>query len=314
MPNSYYQNIDFALLRVLLALLEERSVSVAAARLGISQPAASRALSKLRKHFDDQLLLRRAGGMVLTARAEQMIGPLRLWLADGAALFQPAMQQPETLNRTFRIASTDYGILSVVAPALAELSKRAPGINLDIKPLSPNATGQLRDGAIDLVITGFRPDPTQVHSRALFTEGFACLARENHPLLDGRAITNEAFHDWPQILFSVLDREALPALIQPPEGKTRRILVWTQSASVMAALVADNDAIAVLPRRAAEWFGKAPGLVRFDPPVPLGEFGYWLVWHERNHRDPAITWLVDLLGNAMTTPPITRDPAGGCAT
>lgn len=295
MTPPLYKDLDFTLLRALHALIEERGVTGAARRLGVSQPAASRALQKLRLRFGDPLLVRKLGGMVLTPRAEALRQPLRRWMAEGEAIFRPQMEAPALLRRVFRIASTDYGVISVIGPALARLAAAAPEVGISVSPLTPESTERLKEGELDLIISGYEPDLTQVHARFLFKDAFICMAREDHPLLAQAEITPEAFLDWPQIVFTVMEQETT-AFEFADHAARRRVILWTQNVGVMPMLALQSDAVVILPSRAMRSRAGFPGLRPFSPPFPAKEFNYWLFWHERNRRDPAIQWLIEQFG------------------
>jgi len=289
-----FEDLDLSLLKLLHVLLEERGPTTAARRLGVSQPAVSRALAKLRIAFDDPLLVRKFGGMVLTPRAEALRAPLARWLADGQALFRQNIP-PGELKRIFRIASTDFGIITVIGPALAKLAEAAPNVSLLVSPLTADSSRQLSDGELDLVITGFDPDLSAVHARYLFSETFMSMARPGHPLLEGDAISLDGFLDWPHIVVTVMGQEANYLETAEERAAERRIILWTPEFSIAAPLVLGSDALVTLPKRAASQFAPTYGLELFQPPLELKPFDYWLTWHERSHRDPSTSWLIEKL-------------------
>lgn len=151
------QHTDFTLLHHLLVLIEMRSVSRAADRLGIGQPAMSRILARLRDQFADALLVRGPRGMTLTPRAEALSGPLRNWLRDGENLLREPELNLQQVRRSFHLASTDYGALTVLAPTLAQIEREALGIGLTVEPLSDASVRRLEEGQLDLLLTGWDP-------------------------------------------------------------------------------------------------------------------------------------------------------------
>lgn len=294
MERQLPHNLDLAALHILHALLEEGGPTRAARRLGVSQPAVSRALARLRVAFNDPLLIRKLGGMVPTPRAQALKGPLSRWLADGEALLRKTVP-PEQLNCTFVIASTDYGVMCVVAPFLKKLSRMAPDVKLRLVPLSEVSSRQLAEGEIDLMITGFDPDPSLVHSRHLFQEMHLALARAGHPIFDAPSITADAFLSWKHVAVSVLGQE-LGSMSGSGAGLTAHIAqISTTEFSLVPLLVQASDALAILPARAAKQFQCNYEIKLFSPPIQQDPFDYWLVWHERIQRDPAVMWLIDQL-------------------
>lgn len=173
--------VDLRLLSALDVLLEQKSVSRAAVRLALSQPSMSRILARLRDQFGDPLLVRSRGGMVLTPRAENLRAPVRRWLREGEALLREPTFVPSQLRRRFRLASTDYGVLTVLTPSLETLSAEAPHATLAVAPLSTNSLTQLAEGRLDVVVTGYPPSGAKLHVRRLFTERSVGLARRGHP-------------------------------------------------------------------------------------------------------------------------------------
>ncbi len=291
-------HLDLRLLATLAVLLDVRSVSKAAERLSVSQPAMSRILARLRDQFDDLLLVRGGNGMTLTPRAESLREPLRDWLRQGAAMLHPPAFTPLTLQRTFRIASTDFGIISVVTPAMQRLWEKAPGASLAVEPLSTDSLRHLAAGDLDLVVTGYRPEGTGIHVLHLFDEDHLGLARADHPA-ETDDLTVEEFLKWPQVAAIVGEGYGDYLEDSMSELQDRRVLVSAGSFSAIPYLIADSDALAILPSRAARKFADVHGHRVFELPVRPPPFEYFLAWHERSLADEATLWLVDQMGAAF---------------
>lgn len=289
--------MDLRLLTCLDALLDTCSVSGAADRMGISQPAMSRILARLRDQIGDPLMVRRGVGMVLTPRAEALAEPLKLWLAAGQAMMQAPVFDPATLERTFRIASTDFGVLSVLRPALAGIARSAPSVAYEVQALAADSLKSLADGRIDLVIVGFKSDYPGVRWRRLFTEHRLALCRRGHPAL-GKPMTEERFFAWPHVTPLIGDGFAEPLVKDGMDMSQRNILLSAPSFSSIPYLVAETDAFAVLPSRAARYFAPLHDLTVFDPPIDLPEFDYYVAWHERSDADLPTRWLAGELEKA----------------
>ncbi|MDQ8029998.1 MAG: LysR family transcriptional regulator [Brevundimonas sp.] len=288
---------DLRLLSSLEALLDTRSVSRAAERMGVSQPAMSRILARLRDQLDDPLLVRGRGGMVLTPRAEGLADPLRRWLSSGEDLLLAREFEPARLERAFRIASTDYGILSVIAPGLPVITRSAPGLSLELEALTSASLKRLSEGRLDVVVIGYPPEQAGVRWRRLFTETRTGLCRPDHPILSA-PLTADRFFDWPHVAALVGDGFDEPLASDGVDIARRRLLVSAPSFSSIPLLVSGADALAVLPTRAARHFANLYGLATFTPPLPLPAFDYYLAWHERSDTDPATRWLVEALTGA----------------
>lgn len=295
-PRARTGQVDFDLLRTLNALLETRSTTRAAALLGRSQPSVSRALARLRRQFDDPLLIRGAGGLVPTPRAEELVEPLARWLSEGELLLQPSQFDPARLRRTFRLASTDFGILAVIAPVLGTLAGVAPEVEMIVDPLTERSGHELARGELDLIVTGLDPDPAAVHSELLFVETFLSIARRDHPAFQGGdEIDLDTFLAWPHVMVTVAENAYDPLEGRFPPARHRRTIMRSKTFMTAPFLAAHSDAFMTLPAKAARQFAATAGVRAFDPPLPLGSFNYWLAWHERSRRDSATLWLIDCL-------------------
>lgn len=288
------RTLDFNLLKTLDALLDERSVTRAAARLALTQPAVSGMLTRLRDNFDDPLFIRAPHGMVPTLRAQQLAPALKQILSDINALLQPAQFDPLTAALTFTLAATDYALKAVVVPFIAALKVRAPGIRVRVIPVEPERlAAQFEQGKIDLALLTPSTTPGDLHSRTLYEERYVCMLRADHP--DAQQPLNLArFCALEHILVSYegesfwgVTDDALAKV-----GYSRRIGLSVSSFLVLPEVLAISEMIAVVPSR----------LVRADaaicvqePPVAIPGFTKSMAWHERTHRDPAQQWLRELL-------------------
>lgn len=296
-------HVDLNTLVILAQLLRTRSVTQSARYLGLSQPAVSRALSKLRDQLGDPLLVRSAGRMQLTQRAEDLAMPLRDWLEHTSHLLAPPRFDAARLARRFRVASTDFGVSTVVAPALAAIRSAAPGVELDIRPFTPDMISLLAAGDLDLIISGLDPDPSQTYERYLFTEHFCCLVDRSHPLArraTDRPLSLDEFLTWPHFSLVVsksgsdFDRVQL---CLGERARERRIIARLSYFQAAPELLLGSDAIMTIPSRAAHAFSRSHDLVSLTAPEIIGTFGYRLLWHQRSHRDPAIAWLCDMIAS-----------------
>ncbi|MEN2978356.1 LysR substrate-binding domain-containing protein [Tistrella bauzanensis] len=301
--------IDLNLLVVFAALIETASVTRAAERLRSSQPAVSRSLARLRVLFDDPLLIKSGKTMVPTPRALALKGPVAAALGDIRRLFKPAGFDPVTDRRRFRVSSTDYGVLSVLAPVMAELT-RTPNVEIAVDPLGADDHQKLASGVLDLIIIGRTPERPELYRRRLFTERRACLVRAGHPItadpdvIAGRPPSIDACLAWPHVAMTVFGDWTNGHIARQLRslGKGRHVAIQLPYFSVAPLLVETSDALLILPHRAAKRFAEARGLVMFDAPEVFGTFDYWLVWHERARRDPALHWLIERIAAAVGDP------------
>lgn len=291
--------IDLNLLVALRALLAERSVSRAAAVLGMSQPAVSRSLGRLRRQFGDQLLIKGGATMTPTLLAESLAGPLAAILSSMEALLGGASGfDPRTTDSVFRLATTDYGGAAVLPAVLPVLRQVAPGAGLEIVPLGRDLPAMLAAGLADAALFSDDPLPDSLRTADLFVEGYASLVRSGHPAaanaVDGMiGLEDYLAHGHALITVfggrsGVIDDELARI------GRRRRIVMWLPYFATAAFLVAGSDLILTLPLRAAEALGGPLGMTMLRPPVSPSPFGYRIVWHPRTHDDPGCKWFRQL--------------------
>jgi DNA-binding transcriptional LysR family regulator len=293
--NSDIRHLDFNLLKTLDALLDERSVTRAAERLSLTQPAVSGMLTRLRESFGDPLFVRAQRGMVPTLRAEQLAAPVKQLLSDIEQMLQPQAFDPATAQMIVSMASTDYALRAVVVPFLSALRLQAPNIRVAVQPVDvQHLAGQLDRGDIDLAL--ITPDSTALglHTAALFDERYVCVMRAGHPDAAAKTWSLERFCSLDHVLvspsggsFQGVTDQALARI-----GRSRRVTLSVTSFLVLPEILRTSDLIAVVPRRLAL---HADGLVMLEPPVEVPGFSKTLAWHERTHHDPGQQWLRTLL-------------------
>lgn len=301
-----FETIDLNQLRVLAALLTSRSVTRTARQLNMSQPAVSRSLAGLRQLFADPLLVKTGGGMALTQRAEALRQPIDEWLfATRSVMRQTGQASSPSLSGPVRLASTDFGILAVIEPALPFITAQAPDLVLDICPLAPESIHQLSGGAVDVVVSGFDPEPGLTHERHLFTEHYCCIFRHDHPL--SRMAVDQPLQladllAWPHVLVTVNGMDVDP--LAPHLGTAlsqRRIAARLPYFVAAPLLLQSTDAVFISPIRSYQHFLKLGCRLASRPTdLNLGHFDYWLYWHERSRRDPTIQWLLDALSRPFS--------------
>jgi DNA-binding transcriptional LysR family regulator len=291
--------IDLNLVLALDALLAERHVTRAAARLGVTQSAASHALARLRDLFGDQLLVRGPRGtMIPTTRALALAPAISRVLTDlSAALRGDATFDPATDRRTFRIATSDYVELVLMPRFVERIRRVAPNINVWCHPLADHGDELLADSTVDVVLGLPRGTarPAGSFEKILFDESFTCIVRKNHPLADTR-LTLPRYCAAPHLL--VAPRATPGSLVDDAlaaRGRSRRVALAVPHFLVVPYLIASSDLIATLATRVAATFADSLGLVMLPPPVELPRFEIALAWHERNRDDAAHRWLREQL-------------------
>ncbi|WP_280155132.1 LysR family transcriptional regulator [Piscinibacter sp. XHJ-5] len=292
-------SVDLNLLAVLDALLDERNVTRAARRVHLSQPATSNALARLRQVFGDPLLVRSGRGLVLTPRAEALIGPLRHAMEQiDVALGTAETFYPATSTATFTIATSDALQIGLVPALLARLAAEAPGVRIVCTPLDglrkdigdPLPEHGLASGQVDLAIGYFSQPQPHHHVKALFDGDFVCVTRKGHPVV-GPDMTLRQFVELGHVVISAAHHVHSTVDAALARRKlTRRVAVVVPQYSVVPYVLARSDHVAVLPRRLAEAFLRTFGLQLIEPPLALAKFTITQVWHERTHRSAAHGW------------------------
>jgi DNA-binding transcriptional LysR family regulator len=292
--------LDLQLLLALDALLEARSVTLAAERLHSSQPAVSRALARLRTELDDPLLVRSGNAMAPTPRGEQLAGPLREALAGlRRALSPTAPFSPATSRRRFRLATADYAVATVVPALLGALGREAPGIDLAVVPLEASVEATLEHS--DVVLVPRRGVAAGVVWTRLLKEDFVCLGQRG-TLGRGATVSLELLCDRPHVFIApsgqvegVLD-ERLRA-----RGLARRVALSVPTFLAAPPVVAGSRLLCVLPRRIALACTDAR-LEWRELPLELPAFTLECAWHERVRQDPEHAWFRRLLKQVAATP------------
>lgn len=292
MPNL--RQLDLNLLKALDALLDERNVTRAAARLNLTQPAMSGMLTRLRESFDDPLLVRVQRGVAPTPRALALAQPVKQVLADIGALLQPPAFDPASAQMTLSIAATDYALQAIAVPFLLALRPLAPSIRVALLPLvNEQLQGQLEQGTVDLALSTPESTAPDLHARTLFDERYVCVMRSGHAAaqpalsLDQFCALDHALVSYAGGSFEGVTDEALARL-----GRQRRVMLSVKSFLLLPDILRASDLVAVVPRRLVE---DLDGLVLLEPPLAIAGFTKVLAWHERTHRDPGHRWLRDLL-------------------
>lgn len=290
--------IDLNLVVALDALLAERHVTRAAARLGITQSAASHALARLRSLLGDPLLVRGpAGARLPTPLASELAPQLHQVLDQLTRVLRGEAFDPASARRAFHIGASDYVEIVLLPRLAARLARVAPGIDLWIHALGDHGDAELASGALDLVLGPPRSSgrPARSYERVLFAESFTCVMRANHPLSGGRLTLRrycEASHLMvaPRSTPGSFVDDALAAA-----GKTRRVALAVPHFLVVPYVIAATDLVATLASRVAALFASTLELVAMPPPIEVPKFQIALAWHERNHGDAAHRWMRDQL-------------------
>lgn len=296
MRAMHVEALDLNLLVVLQRLLETGSVTAAAERLRLSQPAVSRALGRLREALGDPLFVRTPEGLRPTPRAEALRAELAAVLGRVDALLAgPVAFSPAQAARSFKVATTDYGAAVLLPGVLAELAARAPGVSVRLLPVGRPWEEALAEGAWDLAWSPRRKTGAGVVWKHLLDETFAFVVRAGHPATR-RPLTLEGFAAIPQIAIAPEGRGGNPLdELLARLGARRRVVAHVASFLVVPPLVAGSDLGVTLPRRLVDQVAPRWSLAVLDLPFEMPGFAIQQAWHERFRRDPAHAWFRQLV-------------------
>ncbi|MDH3263908.1 MAG: LysR family transcriptional regulator [Paracoccaceae bacterium] len=300
---------DLNLLKVLDALLREGSTTRAAERVGLTQPAVSAALRRLRLSLGDDLFLRRGQGLVPTDFARSLELPLREALDGlGALLGGPAAFDPARSTDVFKLSGIDF-FAEMLMPGLArELAARAPGMRVQLVDLVPDAyVEMLEKHQVDIGLLPAVDFPGWIDSRPLFHSAFVTVARQGHPrlaragLTPGDTIPIDLFCDLGHVLCSPDGRlTAMGDAALATLGRERRVAMTLPFFSGVTRVVAETDLVALVPRQLALRVAPRLGLVLYRQPMPVRAPLIAMIWHRRARANPAHAWLRDLVARLLT--------------
>jgi DNA-binding transcriptional LysR family regulator len=287
---------DFDLLAVFAALYRERHLTRAALRLGKSQPATSRALERLRALMGDALFVRAPRGMLPTPRADALAAEVDRILESARALVYRDRFEPSALKRTFVIGTSDLVEAELLRPLSAELTRRAPGIDLSMKQLVlADAGDALAEGRLDLVIAPDTSLPASVMRQHLFDGDFLCAVRLDHPRAR-RKLSLETYLSLLHVQIAPRGEPGGPvddALAT--RGLSRRVAVRTPSFLAAPLLVAQSDYVLTAPALMLRPLARPLGLRLHEPPLTFGSFRIFQAWHPRTQDDAAHRWFRGLV-------------------
>lgn len=294
---------DLNLLNVFDALIADGNLTRAGFRLGLSQPAMSHSLGKLRKLTGDKLFVRVPKGMLPTEYAIRIAPSVR----EGLRLLSGALQadvsfNPQTCQRTFQILMSDIGEMIYLPRLMRKVSEIAKGVNIRVLQLPRESYAQaFFSGEADLAI-GFLPNlDAGFYQQRLFSDSYVCVAREGHPRIRKRLSLGQ-FGEESHVLTepggsrysTVSHQTSTTTLIEQylaAHGLTRRVVLRVPHFMVVPAVVQSSDLIATLPSSVIRYSSSVPGLKMVQLPFDVPRFEVKQFWHERNHEDAGNRWL-----------------------
>lgn len=292
-------SIDLNLLLYFEALFAEGQVSRAAERVNLSQPAMSLALKRLRDLFGDPLLIRTPHGMVPTARARELIGPVRKMLRQSRELLGARKTvEPAQVTGPFQLVATDYVSSMTLPPLMKWLAKQAPLAQVVAWSANPYQLKRwFEDGKVDVGLGYTELPPPELRIRRLFEERVVCIARKGHSSVKG-SITFEQLGRLPHVQVRTMRKPRFAIELEreiSARGSEPHINLVVSDFRIALEVVAVTDMISVVPERAARRHAGSKPFQVLPLPFELPNVSFSMVWHERTHRDPLHQWFREII-------------------
>ncbi len=293
--------IDIRLLSVFDAICKTRSVTGAAELLDLGQPAVSVALAKLRHHFGDPLFVRVAGNMEATPFGEGLVLPIRSVLdALDVVLGHTNDFDAQTSDRTFRICMTDISQLVLLPRLWEKLRVAAPGIRIQIFPLSANTARMLENCEADLALGLIPQLGAGFYQQLLFKQNFVCMVGNNHPRIKNQ-LTLADFEAEDHAVIS--SSGAAPLIVDEEiarQGIKRRIVLDIPAFLSAAFLIEHTDLLITIPQRLGDVLIGRGAFRTFPVPFSLPDYSVKQHWHERYHHDQGNRWLRGIVSELLS--------------
>ncbi len=287
--------IDTNLLVALHALLQEASVTRAAQRLGIGQPAMSRLLARLRDHFKDPLLVQHGRKFALSPVAQLLVPPVTKAISAMTDVFEAATG--EVTSRVYVLACADlFG--AAVVPALFQQMAHARDVALEVRAIPSRSTEQILDDGVDVVLGAFEDVPPTLSQRSLFSDPFVCVVRADHPLVHDGALSRDAYLELSHV-------DVLPAPNARPglrieralgaDAERRRVALRVPYFWLAARVVAESDLALTMTQSFARELQRSAALKTVTAPLALAPLTFSLVWRRARDLDRMHAWFRELV-------------------
>ncbi|MES2260908.1 MAG: LysR family transcriptional regulator [Pseudomonadota bacterium] len=295
-------NIDLKMLAIFEEIYRSSSISRAAEKLDLGQPAISMALARFRRHYGDPLFVRTSNGMAPTPLAQAIIGPIRQALGTLTLTLQHrASFDPAGSERMFGICMTDIGQRVMMPRLLAHLREVAPAVRIDLSYVSERTPRDLESGQVDLALGFLSGLDAGFFQQGLFSEHFVCLASSRHPRLTGATLTLAEFEGESHLVVATqgtghgIVEKTLDEL-----GIRRKIGLRIPNFLGVVSNIVDTDYLAIVPYRFGRIVASNNATKLLDLPFPVPPYRVMQHWHERYAQDPGVVWLRKAVAELFT--------------
>lgn len=302
------KKFDYNLLVIFEAVLKERSVSAAADAVGLTQPAVSAALARLRATIGDPLFVRTNRGMEPTLRAQALSGTIVKSLEDiRQSILQPARFDPTTSTKTFTLLLQDVGETVFLPPLLTYTERNAPRIKFSAPQFDSNEHGEaLVSGTADLAIGYYPHLKTPFHHTSLFETTFSCLVRVDHPTIKKRLSVRQ-FVTAKHVIVSRRGSIVLDRLLDRKKIAINDA-VRVQHFTAVPTIISQTDMIAIMPSKLASNYARTGAFQVLSLPFEAPTIEICQYWHRRNEHDPGTQWLRNTLEQLFTIKKRRKSP------
>jgi DNA-binding transcriptional LysR family regulator len=306
-----FQRLDLNLLVALEALLAERSVSLAAERICLSQSATSSALGRLREYFADELLVVKGRQMVLTARAEGLIEPVRAVLEQIRTTISVSPPfDPATSDRKVRLMASDYLTEVLLADALSALLVEAPHMQFEVAPMADSLIDTLERGTVDILMTIDYAISADHPSQILFEDDYVVVGWSENPAM-AQPMTKELYFELGHVTarFGMARTPVFEDWFVRRQSQQRRVEVVAPSFLAVQSFLIGSNRIATMHRRLATKLAAYLPLTIREVPLAIPRIREAVQWHISNNNDPVIRWVVERLLAVAAERPVTNAPS-----
>ena len=299
--------LDLNLLVAFNALSDELSVSRAAERLHVTQPAMSKTLQRLRDMFDDQLFLRTPKGLEPTPRSSELRKPVAEALDQLIKLMTPVEFDPSTLARTFMIAAPDPCTVLFVPDLVAELGRVAPNVKIKLVQYDGDSVHELARGKVDMVCGVIQENtPAGIYAKTVFRDKLACVTRANHPLTQIDTPDFEQIKQYPTVsawFRGISDSSEVQLNALGLSEDTR--LESSHFGTIFQTLQRTDTVMISIQWLWKVLFGDELATIPLPEPMGSGFYSVHMLWDERSHNEPASQWFRQLVIDSFVTPELS---------